>query len=360
MASILSNSDEELTEALRRIDPDAKDSAVKEALKGKLLSSERIEFGSGLDVVGVSIQSDTAESSNRGVEAGGAGVTEAAPSGRPSPSLLSRLPWGKAYTAIITVVHMALFGVILSFVLAGNDIYKINLLGADGSRHLTAVRWSFLDGTKFGPRFVMTSLVSFLFTPFWEMVELSVRVAVPYRRLQKSPTNSRHLFTMYLHGVPFTSMFKAVWRGNWYHAFIALVTVLSYVLMVLIAGVPYNYGQIKHVSFYSSLTSLVILFLMIVAMVSLLFWRRGNPKMPRKPDTLVNTWLLMCASRFVDDFKGRPLKEVEDDIHRRHARYWFRKAMGVDEVERWTIEAESDAASERSLYVRKPGQNVYF
>src|SRR5436853_4833778 len=99
---------------------------------------------------------------------------------------------------------------------------------------------------------------------------------------------------------------------------------------------------------------------MTVAMVSLLFWRRGNQTMPRKPDTLVNTWLLMCASRFVDDFKGRPLKEVEDDIHHRRAQYWFRKAMGVDEVERWMIEAESDAASERSLYVRKPGQNFYF
>jgi hypothetical protein len=99
---------------------------------------------------------------------------------------------------------------------------------------------------------------------------------------------------------------------------------------------------------------------MIVGMVSLLFWQRGNPKMPRKPDTLVNTWLLMCSSRFIDDFKGRPLKEVEDEINHRHGRFWFRKAMGVDEVERWMIEAESDQASDRSLYVRKPGQNVYF
>jgi hypothetical protein len=354
MASLLSNSDEELTESLRRIDPDAKDGVVEEALKGKLLSFKRTEAHSGLNVVGIVVQNEGVESSNRGVE------SDAATSGHISSSLLSRIPWGKGYIFVITILHMALFGVILSFVLAGNDIYEVNLLGADGSQHLTAVKWKFLDGTKFGPRFFMTLIVSFLFISFWEMVELSVRVMVPYRRLQKRNTKSRHLFTMYLHGVPFTSMFKALWHRNWYHAFIAFITVLSYVLLVLIAGVPYNYGQIKNVSFYSSVTSLVILFIMIVGMVSLLFWQTGNPKMPRKPDTLVNTWLLMCSSRFTADFKGRPLAEVEDEIDHGHRRYWFGKAMGVDEVERWMIEVEGDQASKRLLRVHKPRQDSYF
>lgn len=371
MASLLSNSDNDLIEDLRRIDPDAKDHEVTEALKDKLFSFKKSETESGLDIIGISVRSGEADSNADTIVPGagtmcaaGVGPDDLATAVRPPSSWLSRIPWTKIYIFTITILHLALFGVILSFVLAGNDIYQVNLIGADGAEHLTAVKWKFLDGTKFGPRFFMTLLTSLLFIPFWEMVELEVRIMVPYRALQsqkhKYSTESRYLFTMYLHGVPFTSFFKAVWHRNWYHAFIAFTTVLAYVLLVLIAGVPYNYGQIKNVTFYSSVVSATILFIMIVAMVSLVFWHATNPKMPRKPDTLVNTWLMMCASRFVADFRDRPSAEVVAEVHDGREGYWFGKDAGVDGTERWMIEAHAMPASKVSLHVQETSQGSFF
>ena len=350
MASLLSNSEEQVVEILRNVHPDAKEWAVKKVMKGKSFTFRRTHVRADSDILGVSVQVDevqsveqltppatTSRSLGDGVDVAGLASGAHIPS-----SWLDRLPWGKGYITIITLLHMALFGVILSFVLSGNDIYAVNLIGNDGKQHLTAVRWQFLDGTKFGPRFFMTLLVSFLFTPFWEQFELAVRVTVPYRRLQQGNKEGRHLLTMYLHGVPFTTFFKALRHKNWYHAFIAFTTVLSYLLLILIAGVPYNYGQIKNVSFYSSLVSVVILGFMLVAMVSLIFWQMGNPRMQRKPDTLINTWLLMCASGFVDELKGRPVHEIRDDLDSGNGRFWFRKARGVDGVQRWMVDAEGE------------------
>lgn len=376
MASLLSNSEDEVVEILRRVHPDAKDWAVKKIMKGKSLSFRRTHVRAESNVLGISVQRNESEPPSLATQVAptsrslGDGIDLAGlASGAHIPgSWLDRLPWGKGYIVLITLLHMALFGVILSFVLAGNDIYQVNLLGEDGAKHLTAVRWEFLDGTKFGPRFFMTLLVSFLFTPFWEQFELAVRVMVPYRRLQKGNTKGRHLLTMYLHGVPFTSFFKALRQKNWYHAFIAFTTMLSYVLLILIAGVPYNYGQIKNVSFYSSLVSVVILGIMLVAMISLVFWQMGNPKMSRRPDTLINTWLLMCASGFVDELKGRPLSEVMEELDSGNSRFWFRRATGVDGIQRWMVESEGNGHWQvrRQLSTHlldntwKPEQNRYF
>ena len=99
---------------------------------------------------------------------------------------------------------------------------------------------------------------------------------------------------------------------------------------------------------------------MIIAMLSLVFWQITNSKMPRKPDTLVNTWLLMCASGFVVDFKDRPLAEIVEELDRGDSRFWFRKATGVDDKQRWMIESEDDQASRRLVNVKKQEQDRYF
>jgi hypothetical protein len=234
----------------------------------------------------------------------------------------------------------------LSYVIAGNDIYLLSLVGSDGRAYLTAIKWKFMDGTTFGPRFFMTLLLSLLFIPFWEMVEMHVRILVPYRRLRNPRyNNSKHLFRMYLHGVPFTTFFKALVQRNYYHAFIALVTVSSYILLILVAGVPFNYGQIKNVTFWTSLISACIIFVMMLAMLTLVFWYRTNPQMVRKPETLVNVWLLMCGSRLLEDFKGRELRETKEKAQTGNAKglgddekYWFKKSEGVDGVERWMVD----------------------
>ncbi len=88
-----------------------------------------------------------------------------------------------------------------------------------------------------------------------------------------------------------------------------------------IAGMPYNYEHMKDLSWVSSVASLASFGLMLVGLVTLAFWHRGNPKLSRMPDTLVNTWLLMCLSGFIEGCKGRSLTEMQDDIDHGTARY---------------------------------------
>lgn len=353
MAWLLGNS-EDLANTLRSIEPKAKVHDVEAKLKHKLLMFNEVHSRDNEDVVSVVVRHNEQpdNDSSNGQESSrdlGSEVQAAASAGSAPSSWLARLPWGTAQILVVTILHVALFGVILSFVVSGNDIYAINLLGSDHSKHLTAVKWKFLDGTRFGPRFFMTVLISFLFNPFWEMVELKVRTMVPYRQLRddQSAAVSRYLCTGHLHGVPFTVVFKALWHRNWYHAFIAFTTVLSYVLLILIAGVPYNYGQVKDVSFYSSLISVIILAIMMVAMVSLMFWHLGNPRMLRNPETLANTWLLMCSSRFVKDYKGRELGEVIEEIRNGRTQLWFGKAFDHEGRERFMIEAEESLRTQQ-------------
>jgi len=92
---------------------------------------------------------------------------------------------------------------------------------------------------------------------------------------------------------------KALWPGNWMHAFVAGVTLSSYLLIVLVAGVPYNYGQVANLSLISSAESVAVLGLTLLAFVGLWLWYRTEPQMDRKPDSLMKVWLLLCASNFV-------------------------------------------------------------
>lgn len=57
--------------------------------------------------------------------------------------------------------------------------------------------------------------------------------------------------------------------------------------------------------------------------------------MPRKPDTLVNVWLLLCASRALED-----MMDIDSEQAREQNRYWFGKAQGVDGVKRWMVDEQ--------------------
>jgi hypothetical protein len=358
-----------LVELLRQIPADSRDKDIK-ALLGETKVSFRASDASAKTVVGVSMQLPPSDDSSGGQRnlcdlISNFAVPGPTPNGFRKP--FSRLPATRAYICIVVLAHIALFAVLVSYVIAGNDIYLMSLAGSDGRSYLTAIKWKFMDGTAFGPRFFMTLLLSLLFVPFWEKVEMYVRILVPYRRLRDPrDNNSKHLFRMYLHGVPFTTFFKALAQGNYYHAFIALVTVSSYILLILVAGVPFNYGQIKNVTFWSSLASACIIFVMMIAMFTLVFWYRTNPQMVRKPETLVNVWLLMCGSKLLEDFKGRELREAAEEARTGKAkgfgddeRYWFGKSEGVDGVERWMVDGKGLQKRAGEVAIQQPERYGY-
>src|SRR6201992_899141 len=117
-----------------------------------MLDFERTETLSGENVVGIAQQSElTQESPNEpstnGTEQTSNGerdLTDMVEIGQNPPSMMSRVPWGCINVEFIVVLHLGLFSGILSFTLAGNDVCSVNLLGADGTEHKTAVKWRFL------------------------------------------------------------------------------------------------------------------------------------------------------------------------------------------------------------------------
>ena len=159
----------------------------------------------------------------------------------PVQLLLPSNPWYKYLSwksAFYFSLHLTLFIVILLFLIMGDNTYVISSTKATGhGSSLVRLPFKFLDGTKFGPRFFM-SLATSMISSYWEGVELDVQILSPYRALRLSNLTKGQLEKMKLHGVPFTMAVKALWAGNWMHAFVAGVTVSSYLLVVLVAGVP--------------------------------------------------------------------------------------------------------------------------
>jgi hypothetical protein len=146
---------------------------------------------------------------------------------------------------------------------------------------------------------------------------------------------------MSLHGVPLTTFLYALWYGNFYQAYVALTAILSEFLIIAVVGVPYNFGIIQDVSLFSSTACLGLLGFMTITAASIFWWRWTNPPMPRKPDTLANVMMMLCASKMLELFDGLgPNPAQSRDLETRTAgrQYRFGKQHGIDEKERAMIE----------------------
>lgn len=118
--------------------------AVKEAFTGKQLTFERIESLSSETVVGIAMQLESTEQtghktsteSKDSATPGERDLSDVAGIDQASPSLKSRIPWKRLHGTLIVFLHFAMTGVILSFILAGNDVYEVNLLCADSEKHI--------------------------------------------------------------------------------------------------------------------------------------------------------------------------------------------------------------------------------
>ena len=74
---------------------------------------------------------------------------------------------------------------------------------------------------------------------YWKGVEVEARIMLPCRRLSRQNLIKKELDRINLRGVPIRMVGKVLWAGSWF-CFAAVATVLNYVLVVLITGVPYN------------------------------------------------------------------------------------------------------------------------
>ncbi|KAI9710402.1 MAG: hypothetical protein M1812_007438 [Candelaria pacifica] len=214
----------------------------------------------------------------------------------------------------------------------------------------------FMNSQSFGPRFIMTAVASIIGSQ-WKRLEREIRIVAPYKALFSSPSDPRSTLLFRSTTLPITIFCKSLYHGHFFLAFIAFVAILSEILVIMLAGVPFQSAQTWMAFLVSSYLSMAILGIMIIALVAIFWWRAGI-KMPRMPDTLAAVWTYVCASFFLDDFKGlEGLDEKERDkrIRQWGKKYEYGQKMGVDGVIRWAVDEDLGSASLGPQGMREEG-----
>jgi hypothetical protein len=248
-----------------------------------------------------------------------------------------RKSWQTSVVGLLDVgfflaVVLALFSIILAYwFLSGDD--PLN---------------NFFNSNSFGPRFLLTG-GAVVAGSGWKRFEREARIMEPYRRMadRRQPTYAEDSIYASPTGTPFSTVFVALVRRSYAVAVIAAVALLSQVLIIAVPGVPFSAGQIAPAYRASTFVSLAILGVMVLAFGVVLARRRGDPPMPRDPDTPAHVWLYLCASRMVDTSRGLevvgnrvyPNRDCGDTAGVRCS-YWCAVSTGVDARMRWMVDED--------------------
>jgi len=127
-------------------------------------------------------------------------------------------------------------------------------------------------------------------------------------------------------------------------ATVAFAALLSEVLVIVMAGIPYHPSQIRFELLLCSYLSMAILAVMIITMILVIIWRWRLPHFPRRPNTLGAIVSYICASRFVETGIGEHRPLISDksgmgvqEMALNNGIIKYGKSRGIDGVERWGI-----------------------
>ena len=274
MAALLNN--EEVIEEIRALDPYANDKSIAKALTG---SAYKIEYHNSLNgthhyglVKPDSLLSGNYDRYGSMANPHNMSLTNHAPARGTFASRALR-------DSLFLIIVCALFGVVLGYYLDHSpDPFN-----------------QFFNSGTFGPRFLLTSM-AVLVGLHWKTLEREVRILTPYRRLSQRNARPENTILVTLNGTPLTALPGALRRGDVFHATIAFVAICSDLLIIAIAGVPFNRSQVWKAFIASAASSLTILGMMILAIFGLFWWRIQNERMrmPREPDTLIAVCMMLC------------------------------------------------------------------
>ncbi|KAK5116293.1 hypothetical protein LTR85_009265 [Meristemomyces frigidus] len=208
----------------------------------------------------------------------------------------------------------------------------------------------FFNSNTFGPRFILTGAGTVIAT-LWKTTEQSATIMAPYIRLAKRPSSATSTILFAPSNTPVMSTVTALYHRYFFIAAVTGTTFCAEALNIVISGVPYAAGQTWLQFLVSAYISIGVLSVMILVVALVIFSRRAEPKIPRKPDTLGAVMSYMAGSRMLDDFDG--LNGQGDDNRDRRVRllrkkYVFKKMTRRDGKYAWTVDEDSARLSYRS------------
>ncbi|KAN0110928.1 hypothetical protein V8E51_007315 [Hyaloscypha variabilis] len=187
----------------------------------------------------------------------------------------------------------------------------------------------FFNSNSFGPRFFMSAMGTIISMNL-KRLEREVQTLSPFHQLARSPSPAGPTILLRKYNVPFSAFVILLAQGHIFSASMAFISFLSEILVVVLAAIPYSLGEIFLELILCTYTSIGILSVMLLVLISLVFWRRRLPYVPRPPDTLGGVISYICDSRMLDTFDGR--------TSRLGKKYTYGEYVGVDGQVRWMIE----------------------
>ena len=269
-----------------------------------------------------------------------------------------------------TLVHLIrdlIFGIATAGVLVLISYYY--KVGADSGFE------RFMDSQGFGPRFVL-AIVGMIIQSQWRRLErgklapvyssgalresqsrsitilfeivfwltiwqkTEVAIVAPFRLLHLRPSPAAPTILAERTLSPMTTFLTALYRRSFFVAHVALVALLSEVLIIVLPGIPFSAGQLHDAFLASAYISMAVLAVMLLSLVAI-WCRRGDPKLPRTPNTMAAVLSYLCAGRMTEDFaafacSGREARNrIVEDWGRE---YVFDVGRGVDGVVRWGVD----------------------
>ncbi|KIY03885.1 uncharacterized protein Z520_00576 [Fonsecaea multimorphosa CBS 102226] len=334
MASLLSS--EEFMEDLRRIDQRSSRSSARQLLDPYRYMLRQHQTTTGYTRYGIVKESGQPEevTINYTKQPKYSAVTHSHAGGKDVHHSRSTLSNRFLIDTLFLLCILALLGVLVGYYMDGQDDPFNNYFNHNPTSS-----------------FVLTAAASLLDIR-WKQLEREVRLMTPYRRLFRGSAKPESTILVSQNSTPLTSIFQALWRGNFFHAFVAFVAILSDVLIIAIGGVPFNSAQIWLDFLVSIYTSWAILALMVLTVFAIFRWRALNEKMmlPREPTRLLTVWLMLCNedNQLRDEMQGHETmnqKERDDRVKMRGGLYWAGWLSQPDGSRRWCLEKESGQAS---------------
>jgi Protein of unknown function (DUF3433) len=178
-----------------------------------------------------------------------------------------------------------------------------------------------------------------------------IRTLHPYLQLAKHDASPSSTILVPFYSHPVTALFGSLRGGiHLFPAFISFIVLLSEVMTVAIAGVPYSSASSYTAYTVSTFLSIGIIGIMLFALVLVYFVFMRDPlELPRRPDTVANTLSFLCGSKaMVRSLKdlacvdGRERRKVIVGMRRR---YKLDIGVGMDGKERWTIDEAGSGGS---------------
>ncbi|RYP90297.1 hypothetical protein DL770_003593 [Monosporascus sp. CRB-9-2] len=207
----------------------------------------------------------------------------------------------------------------------------------------------FMMSESFGVRFLFTG-VGFIITLCWSSFFNSVAVLSPYHLLAKAPQPAGRSILLAPPTNAFSGLWSAVRRRDSFLAVVALTSVLSELLPVLLAEIPFHVSQTYLVHLITTWSAVGILCIMLLVLVSSFFVKW--PHMPLDPTTVAGAMYYVADSWMLGLFEGLGTLEPKDRDRRVVAlglKYRFGPMTGVSWETRVGVDVAGDLSSVAGL-----------